>query len=266
MADPKFLNGKIYRLVCNDGHYYIGSTVNKLSYRFNNHKCSSKTSNSRVYTYINAIGWDNVKIELIEDYPCASKESLKEREDFYILELKDDELCLNTNRSVVSKEEKLELMKKYYEENKDTIIYQHKNYITKNKEHNDEYQAEYRAKNAEKRREYSKKYVKENPEWKKTYDKNYYETHKKEILENTKVYVKENRQKITERQRLWAKKKRDETAEQRKEERRKKKEMKKKILETPVVCECGGSYQPYRKSRHEESKKHKDYQNSLTVV
>ena len=57
-------NGKIYKLICDDDHYYIGSTTQKLNHRFNNHKTSAKTGTSKAYTYINSIGWDKVKIEL----------------------------------------------------------------------------------------------------------------------------------------------------------------------------------------------------------
>lgn len=36
----------------------------------------------------------------------------------------------------------------------------------------------------------------------------------------------------------------------------KRKEENKLLQETPVKCECGGTYQPYRKSRHDKGKKH----------
>jgi hypothetical protein len=93
--ENKYNNGKIYKLICEDGHYYIGSTIQKLNLRFNHHKGSSKKSTSKVYTYINNIGWDKVKIELIEDYPCNTKSELNERVSVLIEESKNNIYCLN---------------------------------------------------------------------------------------------------------------------------------------------------------------------------
>ena len=52
----KYNNGKIYKLVCEDGCYYIGSTIQKLNLRFNSHKKSSKKVPCRVYDHINTMG------------------------------------------------------------------------------------------------------------------------------------------------------------------------------------------------------------------
>lgn len=106
MEDLKYEYGKIYRLVCNDGYYYIGSTRDKLNHRFNKHIQASKTETSKVYQHINNIGRENVKIELIEEYPCASKKELNERENFYIKQYKNDELCLNCIQPHTTKEER----------------------------------------------------------------------------------------------------------------------------------------------------------------
>ena len=71
--ENKYQNGKIYKLVCNDGYYYIGSTTQELNNRLNNHIYLSKSCVNKVYHYINFIGWDNVTITLIENYSCNSK-------------------------------------------------------------------------------------------------------------------------------------------------------------------------------------------------
>lgn len=91
----KYNNGKIYKLVCEDGCYYIGSTIQKLNLRFNSHKKSSKKVACRVYDHINTIGWDKVRIELVENYSCNNKQELSKREQFYIDQSNDDLLCLN---------------------------------------------------------------------------------------------------------------------------------------------------------------------------
>ena len=58
--------GKIYKLLCDDDHYYYGSTITTLINRFYNHKSSSKLMTSKLYKHINNIGWDKVKILLVE--------------------------------------------------------------------------------------------------------------------------------------------------------------------------------------------------------
>lgn len=91
----KYNNGQIYKLVCKDGHYYIGSTTQKLNHRFNNHKTLSKKEVARVYDHINTIGWDKVHIELVENYSCNNKQELNKREQYYINQSNDNLLCLN---------------------------------------------------------------------------------------------------------------------------------------------------------------------------
>ena len=93
--ETNYIDGKIYRLLCDDGHYYIGSTIQPLNVRFNVHKHLSKNGVNKIYEYINQIGWDNVTIELIEDYPCDTKKELTDREKYHTAQSKNDPLCLN---------------------------------------------------------------------------------------------------------------------------------------------------------------------------
>lgn len=258
-----YTKGKIYRLLCDDGHYYIGSTTNTLAGRLSNHKQSSKTQTSRVYQHINNIGWDNVMIEMIEEFPCDSKDELTAKEDTYIKELKSDELCLNFNRPNIPPEEKKILLKEYYEAHKEEIMEKHRVYNEKNREKVDQYQSDYRLVNAQKRREYTRNYAKEHPEWKLQSDREYYEKNKEKIIETNTKYAIANKEKVAERKRNWAVKKKEEMKEEiekKREERLQvkaaKKAEKKANDEQVILCECGGSYQPYRKSRHDSSKKH----------
>ena len=90
--------GKVYQLFCEDGYYYIGSTKNELRKRLFGHKKDSKTetqSNRRVYTHINKLGWDKVKIVLIEEVQCMNKQELLRKETEHITKHKDDKYCLN---------------------------------------------------------------------------------------------------------------------------------------------------------------------------
>jgi predicted GIY-YIG superfamily endonuclease len=102
-----YKNGKVYKLQCEDGHYYIGSTATELRKRFWNHKFSGarQRPTARVYQHINALGWDKVRIVLVEDFPCESKEHLLRKEDEHIRACRDDPLCLNMFSAVVNKEE-----------------------------------------------------------------------------------------------------------------------------------------------------------------
>lgn len=262
--EDTYLDGKIYRLLCSDGHFYYGSTIQKLNYRFNYHKTAAKKDTKQnVYKYINSIGWDKVKIELVEEFPCKCKKELNKREDYFIKKEKDNELCLNINRAHVSKEERKDLVKKYYEDHKDDIIEEHRFYTVVNKEKVDTYHAEYRKEHAEERREYSRKYAEEHPEWKKASRRAGYEKNKVKELEQSKKYKEEHKEKIAEQKLAWQRKKRAEYLETHAEEiakKQKERELKKKERyerdHIIVTCECGGTYQQYQKKRHLESKKH----------
>lgn len=264
----KYDNGKIYKLICDDGYYYIGSTIQKLNLRFNHHKGSAKTGTSRVYTYINNIGWDKIKIELVENYPCSIKSELNKREEYYINLSKNDELCLNFNKAYVSDEERKENMKKYYEANKDVIMEYHRKYNEENKETINKKRAEYRKENAKILAEKQRQYALNNIEQIKESKKKYNEENKEKLAEYWKEYAKkeENKERIKENKRRSAQKIKEENKEKNAEEREKKKQINEQKKQdrinhdrTIIKCSCGGSYQNYQKKRHEESKKHQKY-------
>jgi hypothetical protein len=91
-----YQNSKIYKLVNNvDDKIYVGSTCNLLRVRKSGHKDkSTKQVDRRVYAHLNAIGWDNVQIVLIEEFPCDNKMHLLKRERYWVDLLKP---VLNTN-------------------------------------------------------------------------------------------------------------------------------------------------------------------------
>jgi len=97
----RYQTGKVYRLLCEDGHYYIGSTTQALNLRFNTHKTLSKTKKERVYEHIHTIGWDKIIIELLEDCPCTTKEELNNKEKEYRSLSKSDPLCLNDSCDII---------------------------------------------------------------------------------------------------------------------------------------------------------------------
>ena len=260
--DDKYNNGKIYKLVCTDGYYYIGSTSQMLYLRLNHHKSASKIGKSCVYNHINMIGWDKVKIELIEDYPCNNKKELNKREEFYIDKFKS-KLCLNMISAYRSKQNRKEKQKKYFESHKEDIMKYYREYNEENKEKIQTYKALYRLENKEKIQEYTKKYITEHQEERKESKKIHYEKNKEKILETNRKYKEKNKEKVAKLKKDWAIKNKEENKEQnakKSEEKRqlreKKKEDRIKHDNTIITCECGGTYQNYRKQRHYLSKMH----------
>ena len=86
---PDYQHGKIYKLCSSaDDQFYIGSTCSGLTTRLYNHRSRAAAKpNLRVYAHFNQVGWENVRIELVEDFPCANKLDLRQREQHHIDEL-----------------------------------------------------------------------------------------------------------------------------------------------------------------------------------
>ena len=264
--EETYIDGKIYQLLCIDGHYYYGSTVQRLCERLSTHKKLSKTDKTVLYNHINTIGWDNVSMELVEDYPCETTQQLRAKEDEYITQSKDDPLCLNVKRAYVSKDERKEKVKEYYEENKDEILAYSVQYREEHREEILEKKLIYREQNRTLLCEKQKEYAQQHPEIVHEARKKYYENHKEEQAEYYKEYRKAHQQRIQAKQLEWKKKKREENAEQIAKDRESKLQKRKEKSDARIkkdcdihLCECGGTYQLYRKSRHDNSKKHTDF-------
>ena len=98
---PDYSNGQIYKVTCETGKVYIGSTVQNLRDRFYSHK---KTSN-----YCVSKDFINPKIELIESYPCETKQQLLWKEREWIEKTE----CVNTQCPIISEEEKRTYKKEF---------------------------------------------------------------------------------------------------------------------------------------------------------
>ena len=74
-------SAKLYRVV-NDVNslVYIGSTFRKLPIRLAQHQLRSTTCGGPLYILMREIGRDKFRIELIQDFPCDSREELLEEE------------------------------------------------------------------------------------------------------------------------------------------------------------------------------------------
>ena len=254
----QYENGKIYQLLCIDGYYYYGSTIQPLYKRLSTHKKLSKTDKTVLYNHINTIGWDNVSMELVEDYPYETIQQLRAKEDEYITQSKNDPLCLNVNRAYVSKDEILAYSVQYREENRDEIL---------------EKKLMYREQNRTLLCEKQKEYAQQHPESIHEARKKYYEDHKEEQAEYYKEYRKAHQQRIQAKQLEWNKKKREENAEQIAKEHEDKLQKRRERSEARIKkdcdvhpCECGGTYQLYRKSRHDNSKKHTEFVRTQSTI
>jgi hypothetical protein len=275
--------GQIYRLLCDDGHYYIGSTKSDLKYRLYHHKQHAVLwPDRKVYQHILTCGWDTVKIVCIEEVEYESKDDLRKRENEYIKESLSDPLCLNIKKAHLTKKELLEQQKEYLQANKEKV---------------GAYQAAYRKENAEERCEYSRQYAAEHSEQVKARKKEYYESHKSEIIEKQKQYVEANKDLVQIRKKEWAEKNAEKIAEGRKLYAEKNKEIiqergkeyyeqnkdiikekfkvyreanKDKMKEYAAayraqnhdtlseshICECGGKYTVNHQKIHMKSKRH----------
>jgi hypothetical protein len=168
-----YKNGRIYKLT--DVNYtkcYIGSTTQPLCKRFYHHKAGFKSwkngigRKSTSYDIFEEFGVENCFIELIESFPCSSKEELIKREGYFI----KNTTCVNKiimgrtpDQYRVDCKEKIkeyrdankdkmkeyrdankDKMKEYRQDNKDKIKLQKKIYNDSNKEKIKLYKKKYR--------------------------------------------------------------------------------------------------------------------------
>ena len=109
MSDNKYQKGKIYMItdVAYQERYY-GSTIEPLTKRMIHHKhkffhldYEDKPFFRSVNYIFDKFGFENCKIELVENFPCNSKEELTKREGFYI----QSNDCVNKHIAGRTKEE-----------------------------------------------------------------------------------------------------------------------------------------------------------------
>lgn len=80
---PDYQKGKIYKIT-NDVNdiVYIGSTVQRLSKRMNQHReCGKKTSKTPFQNAMTEIGIEHFEMKLVRKFPCQTREELEAEED-----------------------------------------------------------------------------------------------------------------------------------------------------------------------------------------
>jgi hypothetical protein len=126
-----YQNGKIYKITNTaQTKCYIGSTCNKLSKRFSDHKShylvwkKDKTkSRTTSYELFDEFGVGNCQIILIESYACKSRDELNAKEAEHI-----------KNVDCVNKFIPCRTDQQYYQDNKDTIKAKVNKYREQNKD------------------------------------------------------------------------------------------------------------------------------------
>ena len=173
----KYQNGKIYKIV--DVGYnkcYIGSTCEALSQRMARHRgkytayLKSGADHTRSFSLFDEFGVENCKIEMIELYPCISKEELRKREGFYI-----------QNTDCVNKQVAGRTRKQYYEDNKEHCLQQ---------------QSEYRKNNQDKVASRLKAYAEAHKKELKLYKEQYRHNNEEKIQEQMATYYNNNKERL----------------------------------------------------------------------
>ena len=129
--DNKYASGKIYQILNTEtDDIYVGSTCMDLSDRLKFHKTAYPTKLGRkLYKLMDLIGAELFYIELVENFPCETKDELRKQEGHHIRLLGTLNMCVagRTNQE-------------YKTENKEHILEQGKEYYERTKEHKLEYQ------------------------------------------------------------------------------------------------------------------------------
>ena len=129
---PDYQLGKIYKIWNNTyTSCYIGSTVEPLSKRMTKHRSDYKRWRQGVSTFVTSFklfddyGIENCKIELVENFPCNSREELLSREGYHqrVSECINRIIAGRTHKQYRedSKDKLKEYAKEYYKQNIDKV-------------------------------------------------------------------------------------------------------------------------------------------------
>ena len=182
---PNYQNGKIYAIRSHQTtNIYIGSTTRPLSQRLGKHRISYNDNTGITSKHI--LQYPDYYIELLETYPCNSKDELEKKEGEYIRQFKD--ICVNVkypNRTPAE----------YRQDHKDQI----KEYYQQHKEYKKEYSKEYHQQHKEEIKEQKKEYYQDHIEEKKIYSKEYYQQHKEELNQKVKEYKQQHKEELNQK-------------------------------------------------------------------
>ena len=125
-------SGVIYKIEISENNIYVGSTTQMLCRRQAEHNRDLKKNLKRkLYESCNENNIDKIKCIWVADVEYNSTAELRMIEEQYRKELNAN---LNTNKCYTTEQERIEIKKEYYENNKDKILEQRTEYRQKNKE------------------------------------------------------------------------------------------------------------------------------------
>ena len=162
----EYKNSKIYQILNHvDDAVYIGSTTQPLCKRMAYHRrdmTKIRHFNRPVYEKMRELGVENFYIELIEEYPCESKEQLTKREGHYIRQFGtlNKVIAGRTHKEYVADnyEDIRQYKHEHYEQHKERVKCRVKEYSEHNADRIKEYQRQYRLKHKDSAAEYNKEY------------------------------------------------------------------------------------------------------------
>jgi hypothetical protein len=173
--------GRIYRIIHLESNIcYIGSTMNELRFRWQEHKDHYKQwlkkgnqSEIAIYPYFKKHGVDKFKMILIKEYEVVDRNHLQAYEQLYIEKFRKNAVNVNSAFSILHL---------YRIANKENIVCKKKDWYEDNKERLIVKARQYRQVNKEK----IKKYCEDNKEKKSKQGKEWYEANKETINEKRK--------------------------------------------------------------------------------
>ena len=118
-----------YKITNEDGRVYIGSTIQPLNLRLNQHRYGSKSGGLRCCSS-KQFNFDTCKIELIEAIEFEDKKEAL----FHEKSLIQNNECININNPYTTKEERREQNRKSRERHKEYHIQRLREYRQRNKE------------------------------------------------------------------------------------------------------------------------------------
>jgi len=132
---PNYQNGRIYAIRSRQSvMVYIGSTTQTLSRRFHKHRSYKREYEAGKGKYVTAfqlLEFGDAYIELVEMYPCGTKEELCRREGEIMRETVN---CVNKiDPTPWTRDDKLRYNRTYYNDNKVEILQGMKMYRDNNK-------------------------------------------------------------------------------------------------------------------------------------
>jgi hypothetical protein len=183
----KYNNGKIYIIHNTKNDWkYIGSTTKQyLCERMSSHRTEGKKMKTqKLYNAMSELGVENFYIELLEPFPCESKEELEKREGE--LQRQYDTINNGYNHKVAGR-----TAKEYKQENNGKIKEYMKTYRENKKEELQLYSKEYYYSHKEECNKKYKDWYEEHKEHRQDYNKNYYHENKAKLKEKHYAKLKE---------------------------------------------------------------------------